>query len=121
MATSAAGKRRRTVIRPQAVQKRLAFGRARRGQSIRGPTVARITGSRVVATSTLTSGISMPPMPTLRRKGTGITTSESRPMATVEPLKTTAVPAVSIARCTAAPFSRPLARSSRQRSTISSE
>jgi len=40
--------------------------------------------------------------------------------ATVVPLKTTARPAVSIARCTAASPSRPWARSSRQRTTTSS-
>ncbi len=42
-------------------------------------------------------------------------------IATVVPLKTTACPAVSIARCTAAAFSSPAARSSRQRVSTSSE
>ena len=75
----------------------------------------------MIAASTLTRGISMPPTPTLRRNGSGSATSAQRPMATVVPLKTTAWPAVSIARCTAAALSRPAARSSRQRVTISSE
>lgn len=37
--------------------------------------VARTTGSRVIATATLTSGMSMPAMPMLRRNGTGRATS----------------------------------------------
>ena len=40
-------------------------------RSRRGPIVARTTGSSVIATATLTSGISMPAMPMLRRNGTG--------------------------------------------------
>jgi hypothetical protein len=42
-----------------------------RGQSTRGPTLDRIAGSRVSTTAVLTSGMSMPPMPMLRRNGTG--------------------------------------------------
>ena len=45
----------------------------------------------------------------------------SSPIATVVPLKTTARPAVSIARTTASSPVRPCARSSRQRTTTSSE
>jgi hypothetical protein len=45
----------------------------------------------------------------------------SRPMATVVPLNTTARPAVSMARTTASSPVRPWARSSRQRTTTSSE
>ena len=63
--------------------------------------VASTTGSRVTATATLTSGISMPAMPMLRRKGTGRTTSASSEMPTVVPLKTTARPACCIALTTA--------------------
>jgi hypothetical protein len=80
-----------------------------------------MTGSSVIVTAPLTSGISIPPKPTLRRNGTGSATSASRLIATVVPLKTTACPAVSIARCTAASFANPAARSSRQRVTTSSE
>ena len=47
--------------------------------------------------------------------------SASRPMATVVPLKTTARPAVVIARRIASSPSCPCARSSRQRTTSSSE
>ncbi len=57
----------------------------------------------------------------LRRNGTGSAIIASRPIATVVPLKTTARPAVSIARCTASSPLRPWARSSRQRETTSSE
>ncbi len=57
----------------------------------------------------------------LRRKGTGSTTIASRPMATAMPLKMTALPACSIVSTTASMRSRPLATSSRQRITMSSE
>jgi hypothetical protein len=94
---------------------------AQRGQSIRRPTLASSTGSSVTATSTLTSGISMPPKPTLRRNGTGSSTSATSPMATVTPLKTTARPALAMARWVASAAGWPWASSSRQRVTSSSE
>ena len=53
--------------------------------------------------------------------GTGRTTIDSSPMATVRPENTTARPAWFIASVTAAALSRPAARSSRQRLTTSSE
>ncbi len=60
-------------------------------------------------------------MPMLRRKGTGRATSASSEMATVVPLKTTAVPACSIAFRTALSFvTSGCCRSSRQRTTTSS-
>src|SRR5258708_15822575 len=62
------------------------------GQSSRGPTVARITGSNVTATSTDISGTSTPPYPTLRSIGTGKTILDSNPIATVRPEKTNARP-----------------------------
>ena len=84
--------------------------RDRRGRvwrrSSRGPIVARTTGSSVIATATLTSGISMPAMPMLRRNGTGRATSASSEIATVVPLKTTARPACCMALTTAASFAR---------------
>jgi len=55
----------------------------------------------VIATRTLTSGISIPANPIERRNGSGSTTIASSPIATVVPLKTTARPAVAIARTTA--------------------
>ena len=78
-------------------------------------------GSRVRTTATLTSGISMPPKPMLRRNGTGTTISATRLIATVTPEASTACPAVFIAMTTASSLSRPCARSSRQRETTSSE
>ena len=80
-----------------------------------------MTGSRVIATSVETSGISMPPYPIERRNGRGSAIRANSPIATVIPLKTTARPAVSIARCTASSPLRPWVRSSRQRETTSSE
>jgi hypothetical protein len=65
--------------------------------------------------------MSMPPMPMLRRNGTGTTISASSEIATVPAEDTTACPAVRIASTTASPFSRPCSRSSRQRLTTSSE
>ena len=61
VATPAAHQRRRTTPVDQRVQKRLASRSVRsRGRSIHGPIVARITGSSVIDTSTLTIGISIP-------------------------------------------------------------
>jgi len=90
------------------------------GRSIHGPIVARITGSSVIETSTLTTGISIPAYPIERRKGIGSTTSESRPIPTVVPEKTIASPAVAIAFSTACTLSAPCSRSSRQRITSNS-
>src|SRR5947209_11948562 len=74
-------------------------------------------GSSVVATAIATSGISIPPTPRLRRNGTGSTTSESSPIATVSPLSTTARPAVCAAATIASELLRPWPSSSRQRVT----
>jgi len=78
-----------------------------RGQSTRGPMLVSIAGSRVSTTATLTSGMSMPPIPMLRRNGTGTTTSATRLMATVTPEARTAWPAVFIATTTASSLLRP--------------
>ncbi len=88
---------------------------------MRGPMPPRIAGVRVSVVSTLVSGMSAPPMPMLRMNGTGSTISASRPIATVTPLNTIALPAVCIATTTASWFSRPWSRSSRHRLTNSSE
>ena len=83
--------------------------------------VARTTGSSVIATATLTSGMSIPAMPMLRRNGTGRATRASSEMPTVVPLKTTAEPGV-LHRVARPPSSlaAPRWRSSRQRTTTSS-
>ena len=58
----AESQRRRDTAAAQRVHARLALSSVRRcGQSSRGPTVASTTGSRVMATSVETSGISIPP------------------------------------------------------------
>ena len=93
----------------------------RQNLSSAGPTSARHTGSRVTATQTAMKGISMLPNPTLRRNGTGSTTSDSRPTAAVRPLSATARPALLEAASTASGLLSPLSRSSRQRITTISE
>ena len=120
--TAAAAQRLRTTTRAQADHPPLTWPSRRvRGQSSFGPTVARTTGSSVVATATLTSGMSMPAIPMLRRNGTGRATSASSEMPTVVPLKTTALPACCIALTTASSLETPpRPRSSRQRTTTSS-
>ena len=61
-----------TISRAHAVQPRAALPSCRiLGQSTLGPILDSIAGSKVSTTDTLTSGISMPPMPMLRRNGTG--------------------------------------------------
>ncbi len=57
------------------------------------PSVASSAGSSVIAASTETAGISIPPIPIERMKGSGITISESSPTATVEPDTITERPA----------------------------
>jgi len=81
----------------------------------------RSAGSSVSDTATETSGISMPPTPTLRSAGSGSTMSAIREMPTVSPEISTARPAVVIAETTASSFANPCARSSRQRVTSRSE
>ncbi len=119
---TAAGQRWRTISRAQADQPRLACASRRlRGQSNLGPTVASTTGSNVTATATLTSAIISPAMPMLRMNGTGSTSRASNEIATVVPLKTTAVPACCIAFRTAASFvTSGRCSSSRQRTTTRS-
>ena len=121
-AEAAATNRCFTIKRAQAVQPRDARPSWRIfGQSTRGPMLDSIAGSSVSTTATLTSGMNMPPMPMLRRNGTGTTTRASRLIATVTPEATTAWPAVFIAMITASSLSWPCSRSSRQRDTSSSE
>ena len=69
-----------------------------RGQSSLGPIVARTTGSRVMATATLTSGISRPgDADAAQERAPAGRRSASSEIATVVPLKTTAEPACCIA------------------------
>ena len=114
---------RRTTSRPKRSQNALDVVEPRRtrSRSRRGPMVESSTGSRLIAAAIEISGTSMPPMPTLRRKGTGSTIRESRPTATVSPLKMTALPAEPPAATIAASLSRPRSRSSRHLVTTISE
>jgi hypothetical protein len=75
----------------------------------------------VTATATLTSAIISPATPMLRMNGTGSASTASNEIATVVPLKTTAVPACCIAFRTAISLETPgCCRSSRQRTTTRS-
>ncbi len=71
------------------------------------------------AAATLSTGMSRPVYPTLRRNGTGMAISAARLTATVMPENNTERPAVSRAMRTASSGEAPLPRSSRQRVTIS--
>ncbi len=101
-AIAVATNRRFTMSRAHAVQPREATPSLRiRGTSIRGPIEDRRAGNRVSTTATLTSGMSMPPKPILRRNGTGTTINASKLIATVIPEATMEWPAVCIAATTA--------------------
>src|SRR4029450_4510667 len=78
--------RRRTISRAQGVQRREAAASLRmRGRSTRGPTPASRAGSSVKQTSTLTSGMSRPPIPMLRSSATATTMSAKRILGTPLP------------------------------------
>ncbi len=87
---------------------------------IRVPSVASSAGSSVIAVSTETAGISIPPIPIERMNGSGSTSIESRPTATVEPETITERPACVIVSTTAVSTSSPSRSSSRKRKIISS-
>ena len=76
---------------------------------MRAPSTESIAGRSVIAAVTETIGISIPPMPIERMNGSGSTTSESRPTATVEPDTITDRPAWVIVSTSAVSTSRPLA------------
>ena len=90
--------RRRMTISAQRSQARLKVVEPCRTrlESSAGPQAASVTGSSVVAAMIATTGISIEPTPMLRRNGTGRTSSDSSPTATVTPLRTTAWPAVAL-------------------------
>ena len=73
----------------------------------------------MIAASTETAGMSMPPMPIERRNGTGSTSIESKPTATVEPETITDRPACATVSTIACSTSRPARSSSRKRKIIS--
>ena len=68
---------------------------------MRGPSVYRSAGRSVIAVRTETAGISMPPIPIERMKGSGRTMRLSSPIATVVPETITERPACFIVWTTA--------------------
>ena len=76
---------------------------------IRVPSVASSAGRSVIAASTETAGISMPPIPIERMNGSGRTIIESSPTATVEPETITERPAWVIVSTIAVSTSSPVA------------
>ena len=93
---------------------------SRRRLLIRVPSVASSAGRSVIAASTDTAGISMPPIPIERMNGSGRTIIESSPTATVEPETITERPAWVIVSTSADSTSLPSRSSSRKRKIISS-
>ena len=54
-----------------------------------GWAILRVAGVKLIVTNVLISGMNMPPTPSERRNGTGSTVSESKPIPTATPEKTT--------------------------------
>ncbi len=95
------------------------FGRTRT-LLILVPRTESSAGSSVIAHSTETAGISMPPIPIERMKGSGRMIMLSSPTATVEPDTITERPAWVIVSTSAVSTSSPSRSSSRKRKIISS-
>ena len=74
----------------------------------------------MIAASTDTAGINMPPIPIERMNGSGRMIIESKPTATVEPETITERPACVIISTSAVSTSSPSRNSSRKRKIISS-
>ena len=87
---------------------------------MRGPSVYSSAGRSVIAASTETAGMSIPPIPIERMKGSGRRTMLSSPTATVEPDTITERPACFIVWAIAWSRSAPWRNSSRKRKIISS-
>ena len=75
---------------------------------------------KVIAASTETAGISIPPMPIERMNGSGRMTIDRSPTATVDPETITERPACVIVSTSAVSTSSPSRSSSRNRKIISS-
>ncbi len=125
--TAATGHGRRTTSLPHLPQNPASglvevtrrFGITRR-LLIRCPSSDSSAGSSVIETSTETAGISMPPIPIERMKGSGRKIMLNRPTATVEPETITERPACVIISTSAVSTSSPWASSSRKRKIIRS-
>ena len=93
---------------------------SRRRLLIRVPRVASSAGRSVIAVITETAGMSIPPIPIERMKGSGSRTIESSPTATVDPETITDRPAWVTVSTSAVSTSSPSRSSSRNRKIISS-
>ncbi len=71
-----------------------------RSESIRGPSAPSIAGSRVVAAQTATTTAIAAVKPSVATSGMPAKASEQSAITTVKPAKTTAPPAVAVARAT---------------------
>ena len=87
---------------------------------MRAPSTASSAGSSVIAVITDTAGMSIPPIPIERMNGSGSTSIDSRPTATVEPETITERPACVIVSTIAVSTSSPSRSSSRKRKITSS-
>jgi hypothetical protein len=123
-ATQTGRRSTRRAHRPQAPSSGCPRSTSRRGSTrtllIFVPSVARSAGSRVIAASTETAGMSMPPIPIERMNGSGSTIIERSPTATVDPETITDRPAWVIVWTSAVSTSSPSRSSSRKRKIISS-
>ena len=88
---------------------------------MRVPSTDSRAGSSVTEAPIETSGISTPPAPIERMKGSGIASSAASPIATVMPENSVARPAVDIVVSSASWTSLPPLSSSRKRNTTSIE
>ena len=86
---------------------------------IRSPSTESSAGMSVIAASTETAGISIPPIPIERMNGSGRMIIESSPTATVDPETITERPACVIVSTRAVSTSSPSRSSSRKRKIIS--
>jgi hypothetical protein len=87
---------------------------------MRVPSTASIAGRSVIAASTETAGMSIPPMPIERMNGSGRTSMLSNPTATVDPETITERPACVIVVTIDVSTSLPCRSSSRKRKIMSS-
>ena len=123
-ATAHGRRRTKRAQRPQAPSSGWPWSTKRFGSTrpllIRSPSTASSAGMSVIAASTETAGISIPPIPIERMNGSGRMTIERRPTATVDPETITERPAWVIVSTSAVSVSSPSRSSSRKRKIISS-
>ena len=98
----------------------LALPRWMLSESIRGPSAPSMAGSRVAAAQTATTTATAAVKPSVLTSGIPAKASEQRAMTTVKPAKTTAPPAVAVARAIDSRSSIPSASCSLWRVTMKS-